>query len=122
MDTRGFYDGLADRYDLIYADWDASVTRQGRALDALLTAALGPGPHTVLDNACGIGTQSLGLSALGHKVTGTDLSPLAAARAAREAARRGPALPVAAADMRPCPSRTPPSTPWSAPTTRCPTC
>ncbi|MEU3669517.1 class I SAM-dependent methyltransferase [Streptomyces virginiae] len=103
MDTRGFYDGLADRYDLIYADWDASVTRQGRALDALLTTALGPGPHTVLDNACGIGTQSLGLSALGHKVTGTDLSPLSAARAAREAARRGPALPVAAADMRALP-------------------
>ncbi|MFJ9548672.1 class I SAM-dependent methyltransferase [Streptomyces erythrochromogenes] len=103
MDTRGFYDGLADRYDLIYADWDVSVTRQGRALDALLTAALGPGPHTVLDNACGIGTQSLGLSARGHEVTGTDLSPLSAARAASEAARRGLDLRVAAADMRALP-------------------
>lgn len=103
MDTRGFYDELADRYDLIYADWDASVTRQGRALDALLTAALGPGPHTVLDSACGIGTQALGLAALGHRVTGTDLSPASVARAAREAAQRSLALPVAVADMRDLP-------------------
>ncbi|MEV7441983.1 class I SAM-dependent methyltransferase [Streptomyces sp. NPDC091204] len=103
MDTRGFYDDLADRYDLLYADWDASVTRHGRALNTFLTATLGPGPHTVLDNACGIGTQALGLAALGHRVTGTDLSPAAAARAAREAADRGLDLPVAAADMRALP-------------------
>ncbi|WP_420081148.1 methyltransferase domain-containing protein [Streptomyces sp. JL4002] len=103
MDTRGFYDGLADRYDLVYADWDASVARQGRILDALLTAASGPGPHTVLDTACGIGTQALGLAARGHRVTGTDLSPRSVARAAREAARRGLDLPVGAADMRALP-------------------
>ncbi|MFC9296199.1 methyltransferase domain-containing protein [Streptomyces sp. NPDC057011] len=103
MDTRGFYDELADRYDLLYADWDAGTARQGRALDALLTAALGPGPHTVLDSACGIGTQALGLAALGHRVTGADLSPVSAARAAREAAGRGLTLPVAAADMRAMP-------------------
>ncbi|MFJ6481190.1 MULTISPECIES: class I SAM-dependent methyltransferase [unclassified Streptomyces] len=103
MDTRAFYDELADRYDLIYADWEASTARQGRALDALLTAALGPGPHTVLDNACGIGTQSLGLAALGHRVTGTDLSPASVARAAREAAQRSLTLPAAVADMRALP-------------------
>ncbi|MER7823601.1 class I SAM-dependent methyltransferase [Streptomyces sp. NPDC096097] len=103
MDTRGFYDELAERYDLIYADWDASISRQGRALDTLLAAALGPGPHRVLDNACGIGTQSLGLAALGHRVTGTDLSPVSVARAAREAGRRSLTLSVAAADMRALP-------------------
>lgn len=62
MDTRGFHDELAAHYDLMYADWDASITRQGKALDALPASALGPGPHTVLDNACGIGTQALGLA------------------------------------------------------------
>lgn len=102
-DLRGFYDELAERYDLMYADWQAGITRQGAALDALLTAALGPGPHRVLDSACGIGTQALGLAALGHRVTGTDLSPCAVARAAREAKARGLALPVAAADMRQLP-------------------
>jgi glycine/sarcosine N-methyltransferase len=83
-----FYDEPADDHHLIYADWDASVRRQGAALDALL----GPGRATVLDCACGIGTgtgtQAVGLALHGHRVTGTDLSPRAAARAAREAAHR----------------------------------
>ncbi|WP_328621788.1 class I SAM-dependent methyltransferase [Streptomyces sp. NBC_00354] len=104
-DTRVFYDELADRYHLLYADWDAGIARQGRALNGLLTASLGPGPHRVLDNACGIGTQALGLAASGHRVTGTDLSPPSAARASREAAARGLALPTAAADMRALPFR-----------------
>ncbi|MFD7093859.1 class I SAM-dependent methyltransferase [Streptomyces xanthophaeus] len=103
MDPRAFYDELADRYDLMYADWDASTARQGRALDALLTAGLGPGPHAVLDSACGIGTQALGLAALGHRVTGADLSPVSVTRAAREAGRRAVALPVVTADMRALP-------------------
>lgn len=103
LDPRPFYDELADRYDLLYADWRASTARQDRALDALLTAGLGPGPHRVLDSACGIGTQALGLAALGHRVTGTDLSPGSVARAAREADARGLVLPVAAADMRALP-------------------
>lgn len=106
MSTQGprdFYDELAHRYDLMYADWRASTTRQGRALDSLLASALGPGPHRILDTACGIGTQALGLAALGHRVTGTDLSPLSVARAAHEARARGLVLPVAAADMRALP-------------------
>ncbi|MGW2255032.1 hypothetical protein ACWCXH_33340 [Kitasatospora sp. NPDC001660] len=43
--------------------------------------------------------SAIGLAAHGHRVTGTDLSPVAAARATREAARRGLHLPTAA-DMR----------------------
>ncbi|MFD9357426.1 class I SAM-dependent methyltransferase [Streptomyces sp. NPDC060031] len=88
----------------MYADRAASTTRQGGAPDALLTTALGPGPHRILDSACGIGTRALGLAALGHKATGTDLSPASTARAGREAAARGLVLPVAAADMRALPS------------------
>ncbi|MFF2950283.1 class I SAM-dependent methyltransferase [Kitasatospora sp. NPDC057965] len=99
-----FYDQLAEDYHLVYADWAASVTRQGASLDALLRARLGDAPAEVLDCACGIGTQAIGLAAHGHRVTGTDLSPAAAARAGREAAARGLHLPTAAADMRrlPC--------------------
>ncbi|MEU8775342.1 class I SAM-dependent methyltransferase [Streptomyces sp. NPDC048606] len=103
MNTRVFYDELAARYDLLYADWDASIDRQGRALDTLLTRALGPGPHRVLDSACGIGTQALGLARLGHRVTGTDLSAVAGARAVTEAADRGLDVSIAAADMRALP-------------------
>ncbi|MEU3528076.1 class I SAM-dependent methyltransferase [Streptomyces sp. NPDC038707] len=91
-----FYDELADDYHLVYADWDAGIRRQGDALAALIDED----GATVLDCACGIGTQAIGLALHGHHVTGTDLSPRAAARATREAARRGLRLPTAAADMR----------------------
>ena len=91
-----FYDELADDYHLIYADWDASIRRQGDALDRLI----GQDNASVLDCSCGIGTQAIGLALHGHRVTGTDLSPRAAARATREAAHRNVSLPTAAADMR----------------------
>ncbi|MET9010150.1 class I SAM-dependent methyltransferase [Streptomyces olivaceoviridis] len=91
-----FYDELADDYHLIYSDWDASIRRQGEVLDALV----GRDGAAVLDCSCGIGTQAIGLALRGHSVTGTDLSPRAAARAVREAARRGVRLRTAAADMR----------------------
>lgn len=92
----GFYDALADDYHLIYEDWDAGIRRQGAALDALI----GRERAEVLDCSCGIGTQAIGLALRGHDVTGTDLSPRAAARAAREARHRGLGLRTAAADMR----------------------
>ncbi|MER7755389.1 class I SAM-dependent methyltransferase [Kitasatospora sp. NPDC097643] len=114
-----FYDAFAAGYHLLYPDWNASVARQGAALDALIRSRLGDEPShatsrtpseapldaplDVLDCACGIGTQAIGLAARGHRVTGTDLSPVAVARAAAEAARRGLQLPVAAADMRQLP-------------------
>ncbi|WP_098010979.1 class I SAM-dependent methyltransferase [Streptomyces sp. sk226] len=94
-----FYDELADGYHLIYSDWDASMRRQGDALDALI----GDDRGEVLDCSCGIGTQAIGLAMRGHRVTGTDLSPRAAARAGREAERRNLGLRVAAADMRQLP-------------------
>lgn len=103
--TRRFYDEPAADYNLLYADWDASVAAQGAALDGLISDALGreAGAFDVLDCSRGIGTQAIGLAALGHRVTGTDLSPVAAARAAREAVARGLSLTTATADMRALP-------------------
>lgn len=95
-----FYDQLAADYHLIYADWDASMASQGASLDAMIRARLGARPASVLDCACGIGTQAIALAMRGHRVTGTDLSAAAVGRAAREAAARGVQLPAAVADMR----------------------
>ncbi|MFJ8622388.1 class I SAM-dependent methyltransferase [Kitasatospora sp. NPDC093550] len=99
-----FYDDFAAGYHLLYPDWESSVARQGAALDALvrdrLADRLGSRAAEVLDCSCGIGTQAIGLAALGHRVTGTDLSPVAVGRAATEAARRGLPLRTAAADFR----------------------
>lgn len=96
----GFYDGLADSYHLLYPDWNGSVERQGAALDRVIQQLLGPGTKRILDVACGIGTQSLGLAALGHVVTGSDVSANAVARAGREAQARGVRVEFSVADMR----------------------
>jgi glycine/sarcosine N-methyltransferase len=93
-EVRRFYDDLAEDYERVYADWAASSRRQAQALDALL-----PASAFVLDCAAGIGTQVLGLAALGHRVAGTDLSVVAL----RRAAERNPDVGVAAADMRALP-------------------
>nr|WP_280879902.1 class I SAM-dependent methyltransferase [Streptomyces pseudovenezuelae] len=98
--VRDFYDALAPDYHRIFGDWDASMAHQATVLDALVRGRLGSGPHRVLDCACGIGTQAIGLARAGHRVVGSDLSPVAAARAAAEGAARGARLRVAVADMR----------------------
>jgi SAM-dependent methyltransferase len=101
--VRDFYDDLAHDYHLMFRDWDASMAYQAEVLGGLLRRSLGAGPHAVLDCACGIGTQAIGLALAGHRVVGSDLSPVAAARAGAEAAARGSGLPTAAADMRQLP-------------------
>jgi glycine/sarcosine N-methyltransferase len=53
----------------------------------------------ILDCACGIGTQALGLAKRGHMITGCDLSPAAIGRAREEASNRGLSIPLFVADM-----------------------
>ena len=93
------YDGLADEYHLMFADWRAEVVRQGEVLDRLIRHQIGPSARTVLDCACGIGTQAIGLATRGYTVHATDLSPTAVARATREAASFGAALTFDVADF-----------------------
>jgi SAM-dependent methyltransferase len=95
-----FYDRIAPFYHLIYGDWEASLGRQAEALNALIEAYGPPGAQTVLDVACGIGTQCLGLAERGYAVTASDLAPAAVERARAEAARRGLDIPFSVADMR----------------------
>ncbi|WP_420126100.1 class I SAM-dependent methyltransferase [Longimicrobium sp.] len=96
-----FYDALAPFYHLIFPDWEASIARQAAALDQVIRAEADVGgERTVLDLACGIGTQALGLAALGYRVTASDLSPGAVRRLRDEAARRGLTIDAKVADMR----------------------
>jgi SAM-dependent methyltransferase len=102
-DAAQFYDDLAEYYDLIYEDWEASMARQGAALEQLMQAELGftrPATVRVLDVACGIGTQALPLALRGFRVTGRDISAGAIARLGREAEIRQLAIDVGVADMR----------------------
>ncbi|HET7206515.1 MAG TPA: class I SAM-dependent methyltransferase [Terriglobales bacterium] len=84
------YDELAAHYDQIYEDWEASITRQAAVLTSILHHECDDGrPIRVLDCACGIGTQSLGLAMNGFDVTGCDISSGAVQRARSEASKRG---------------------------------
>jgi SAM-dependent methyltransferase len=98
--VRSFYDSLAGSYDLIFPSWDASIGRQSRVISRLLADLCGAGRLRVLDCACGIGTQTLGLAMVGHEVAATDISSRAVQRAAREADRRGLSARFLVADMR----------------------
>jgi glycine/sarcosine N-methyltransferase len=99
MDARAFYDQLAPDYDALHVDWPQSVRRQGEVLDSLIRSELGDTPQRVLDCACGIGTQAIGLALRGHDVLATDLSPAAVERAGREAVAMGAKLATGVADF-----------------------
>jgi SAM-dependent methyltransferase len=99
-DVARFYDGLAEHYHLLFEDWDAALRRQGAMLDQLIGRLAGTGPKRVLDAACGIGTQAIGLALRGHAVTGSDLSSCAVERARREARRLGVTVDFEVADVR----------------------
>lgn len=94
------YDDLADHYHLLFEEWQRSIELQASVLSTLLEirCCISP-PARLLDCACGIGTQSLGLAKLGFQVTGCDRSSRAIERARREAAARNLAIDFRAADM-----------------------
>lgn len=96
-----FYDEFAPHYHLIFENWEASMTRQAAAISSILQQESGIRRGArVLDCACGIGTQSLGLAKLGYHVTGSDLSAGAVRRARAEAAKRAVNVPFHVADVR----------------------
>jgi len=70
-----FYDQLAALYKLIYQDWEKGVTDHARILDDIIRRHFPDHTGNILDAACGIGTQLIGLAGLGYQMTGTDISP-----------------------------------------------
>jgi SAM-dependent methyltransferase len=98
--VKHFYDRLASNYHLIFEDWDASIKRQAAALGAILERECGaPSALRILDCACGIGTQTLGLAGLGFTVTACDLSSASVERTRVEAAKRRLNVELFVADM-----------------------
>ena len=100
MESTDFYDQLTPFYHLVYADWQASVIMQAAALDSIIKQQWVDGVGSILDVACGVGTQSLGLASLGYDVTASDLSARAVERAREEAAARKLRIDFSVADMR----------------------
>ena len=100
MDTSESYDELANHYHLVFENWEASVERQAAVLSSILKRKCGlESTAHILDCACGIGTQSLGLAKLGFRVTGCDISLRSVERARLEASQRSLDIQFSVANM-----------------------
>ena len=71
---QSFYDSLASQYDKLFLDWQSTTREQAAILHRLFQENGFDTSARILDCACGIGTQAIGLAALGYTVTGSDIS------------------------------------------------
>jgi len=98
--TTDFYNQLSPFYHIIFPDWEASIKRQAAALDTIIGEFFGHGAKHILDIACGVGTQTIGLAQLGYDLTASDISDSAIERSKKEAAMRQLNVELSVADMR----------------------
>jgi len=94
-----FYDSLASQYDMLFLDWQATMQEQAEILDKILAANGFDKSSRILDCACGIGTQAIGLAALGYHVTASDISDGELAEASKRAQRNNVQIKFANADF-----------------------
>ena len=95
-----FYDQLSPYYKYIFQDWNASVDRQATILDEVIREYFGESVRSILDAACGIGTQTIGLAQKGYKLTASDISSGEIGKAELEASKRNQDITFRVADMR----------------------
>jgi SAM-dependent methyltransferase len=95
-----FYNQLSPYYKYIFQDWNASVERQSTILDQVIHEYFGKDVRSILDAACGIGTQAIGLTLKGYQLTASDISQGEIEKAQSEASERGLDIAFRVADMR----------------------
>ena len=84
---QNFYDNLASQYDKLFLDWQSTTQEQAVILDRLFTENGFDQSAHILDCACGIGTQAIGLAVIGYNITGSDISDGEIAEAKERAAK-----------------------------------
>ena len=97
--TQTFYDNLASQYDKLFLDWQATTQEQALILDKIFTANGFDKNINILDCACGIGTQAIGLAANGYNVTGSDISDGEIAEAKKRAKKNNVSVSFEHADF-----------------------
>lgn len=95
-----YYNQLAPFYRYLFLDWEKSVVSHAQVLDSVIREFFGPQVRHILDAACGIGTQSIGLAQLGYQVVASDISATELDLAMQEANKRALNLKFVLADMR----------------------
>ena len=83
--TQKFYDNLATHYDKLFLDWNKTTKEQALILDKIFKDNGFDNNAKVLDCACGIGTQAIGLATFGYHVTASDISERELAEAKKRA-------------------------------------
>ena len=97
--TQNFYDNMASDYDKLFLDWQGATREQAVILDQLFRDYGFDTQAQVLDCACGIGTQSIGLASLGYSMTSSDISDAELAEAAQRARENNVSIRFAHADF-----------------------
>ncbi|MBR5156232.1 MAG: class I SAM-dependent methyltransferase [Clostridia bacterium] len=95
-----FYDNLASQYDKLFLDWRAATKEQALILDKLFKANGYDEKAEILDCACGIGTQAIGLAGLGYNVTASDISEEELKEARKRALENNVSISFENADFR----------------------
>lgn len=98
--TQNFYDELAPYYHLLFGDWHDAIQVQGQALAKLLQDYGVTSGAPILDAACGIGTQTLGLLEHDYLVSASDISCGAVERLKAELAKRNLTAQIVVDDLR----------------------
>ena len=95
-----FYDNMASQYDKLFLDWQSSVKEEALILDRIFKKQGFDDTARILDCACGIGTQAIGLAALGYQVTASDISDEELKEARERAVKNEVEIRFAHADFR----------------------
>ncbi len=72
--VKTFYDNMATKYDMLFQDWLETTESQAKILNNIIEAQGYDKNIKLLDCACGIGTQAIGLAKLGYNIIASDLS------------------------------------------------
>jgi SAM-dependent methyltransferase len=87
--TQTFYNNMASQYDKLFQNWQATTHEQAVILNNLFTESGFNITARILDCACGIGTQAIGLATLGYTVTASDISDGELVEASERAEKNG---------------------------------
>ncbi len=97
--TQTFYNNLASHYDKLFLDWQATTMEQALILDRIFRNNGFDASANILDCACGIGTQAIGLAKLGYNVTASDISESELKEAQKRSEENGVKLRLRYADF-----------------------
>ena len=90
---------MAAQYDKLFSDWHTTTKEQAVILNRIFNKNGLDTSASILDCACGIGTQAIGLAVLGYQVTASDISKVELREAKARAEEQGVSLRFECADF-----------------------